>query len=137
MRNALIKWIVLFGAGAGALVFTAASFLWKNYSLIMAGLFIGLFLISASWKRIRLLLKAGKAIKAGQEEIVIFYQDKNLKESQNTVIPAGADNIYFYGFMHENNDIKTFRWQGIKRALENGKEITKDDILKSLVGTSV
>jgi glucose-6-phosphate 1-dehydrogenase len=132
MKNTFIKWGVVFAAGAGALVFTALCFLQKNYTWVMGGLFIGLFLISSSWKRIGFLLKAGKAIKAGQKEIIVYYQDKNLIESQNAIIPAGADTFWFYGFLPEKNDIKAFRWQGIKRVLEDGKELTRDEVLKKL-----
>ena len=131
-----MKWGIFCAIGAGFLVFTAVCFLQKYYTWVFAGLFLGLFLTSSSLKRIWLLKKADKAIKAGRGEIVLFYRDKNLKESQDTVIPAGADAFWFYGFMPERNDIKAFRWQGIKRALENGRDITKDDVLKIITGTS-
>ena len=134
MGKTFIKWGIFCAIGAGFLVFTAVCFLRKDYTWVFACLFIGLFLTSSSLKRIWLLKKADRAIKAGRGEIVVFYRDKNLNESENAVIPAGADNFWFYGFLPERNDIKAFRWQGIKRALENGRDITKDDVLKSLAG---
>ena len=132
MNKALKKWALFCAIGAGVLVLTVFCYYKGLYTWIMLGLFIGLFLTSASGKRIRFLLKADKAIKAGQKEIIIFYRDKNLKESENAVIAAGADAFWFYGFLTEKKDIKMFRWQGIKRVLEDGKELTKDDLLKKL-----
>jgi hypothetical protein len=136
MKNSFFKWGGIFVIGIGFLVFTALCYARKDYTWIMAGLFIGLFLTSSSWKRIRLLRKASEAIREGKSKIIVFYRDKNLNESQYEVIPAGADIFSFYGFMPEKNEIKTFRWQGIMRVLENEKELTKDDVLKSLEGTS-
>jgi glucose-6-phosphate 1-dehydrogenase len=136
MKNSFFKWGGICVVGIGFLVFTALCYVRGNYTWIMVALFIGLFLTSTSWKRIRLLIKAVKSLKEGKEKIVVFYRDKNLNESQNEVMPAGADMFNFYGFLPEKNDIKTFRWQGIKRVLKNEKELTKDDILKSLKETS-
>jgi len=132
MKNAYIKWGILCVVGVALLVFTVFCYLRQLYTWVMAGGFIGLFLTSTSWKRIRLLRKANTAIKEGKSKLLVFYRDKNLIESQNEVIPAGADNLNFYGFLPEKQDIKAFRWQGIKRVLENEKELTKDDVMKSL-----
>jgi glucose-6-phosphate 1-dehydrogenase len=132
MKRAFRKWGCLFGIGIAVLGFTAFCFFRREYTWVMAGLFVGLFLTSASWKKIRLHLKAEKAIKEGKEEILIHYRDRNLKESQLSVIPAGADTFYFYGLLPEENDIKTFRWQGIRKAFKNGKELTRANLLESL-----
>ena len=130
MNKAFIKWSVFCAIGAGLLAFSILSYIKKDYTWVFAAGFLGLFLISSAWKRIKLLVNAAKAIKEGRGEIEIFYRDKNLVESQSSVIPAGADNFWFYGYLPERGDLKTFRWQGIKKALENGKELNKDDILK-------
>ena len=132
MNKAFIKWGVVCAIGVCLLVFTALCFFREEYTWLFASGFLGLFLISSAWKRIRLLLNAAKAIKEGREKIEIFYRDKNLKESQNAVVPAGTDAFWFYGYSLEKNDIKTFRWQGIKKVLENERELSKDDILKYL-----
>ena len=137
MGKTLLKWGILCVIGAGFLAFTAICFLREEYTWIFAALFIGLFLTSSSLKRIRLLKKADRAIKAGKGEIVVFYRDKNLKESENAVIAAGADALWFYGFLSEKKDIKAFRWQGIKKVLENGRELTKDDVLKIITGETL
>lgn len=118
--------------GALFLAFTAFCFIMKYYTWVWAGLFIGLFLLSSSYKRIRFLLRARKAFEAGSKEIVIFYRDKNLKESQNVIMPAGADASWFYGFLLDKKDIKAFRWERIQKALEDGKELKKDGILERL-----
>ena len=136
MNKTLIKWSLLCAIGVCFLIITSVFFFQKAYTWVMAGLFIGLFLTSTSWKRIGLLKKAGKALMEGKAEIAIYYKDKNLQESQNKVIPAGADTSYFYGYMPEKNDIKVFRWERIQRALENGKELKKEDILERLPGFS-
>ena len=132
MNKAFIKWGVICALGVCLLVFTALCYIRGEYTWLFASGFLGLFLISSAWKRIKLLINAAKAIKEGRGEIEIFYRDKNLKESQDVVIPAGADTFWFYGYLPEKGDIKTFRWQGIKKVLENGKELTKDDIMKYL-----
>ena len=132
MNRTLLKWTILCALGFCFLLGTALCFYQKAYTWIMAFLFIGLFLASTSWKRIRLNKKAAKAIKDGKTEIVIHYKDKNLKESQSSVIPAGADASYFYGFLPERNDVKAFRWERIKRALENGTELNREGILERL-----
>jgi len=136
MKNSFLKWGGICAAGIGLLVFTALCYAGGNYTWVMVGGFSGLFLASASWKRIRLLRKALAAIKEGKNKMLVFYRDKNLVESRNEIIPAGADAFNFYGFLPEKQDIKAFRWQGIKRILENERELTKDDVLKSLEGTS-
>ena len=132
MNKAFIKWGVICAIGVCLLIFTVLYFIRKEYTWIFATGFLGLFLISSAWKKIRLLGNAARAIKDGRKEIEIFYRDKNLKESQETVIPTGADAFWFYGYLPAKGDIKAFRWQGIKKALENGKELNKDDILESI-----
>jgi len=133
MQSAFLKWGGICAVGIGLLVFTALCYAGENYTWVMAGGFLGCFLTGASCKRIRLLKKAAKALKEGRESIVVFYRDKNLNESKNEVIPAGSDIFNFYGFLPQKNDIKAFRWQGIKKALANERELAKDDILESLV----
>ena len=136
MNKAFFKWGILCAVGAGALVFTASCFIRQDYTWVFAAGFIGVFLLSASLKRIRFLKKATKALEAGQKEVIVFYRDKNLKESQNAVIPAGADTFWFYGYLLEKKDIKMFRWERIQRALEDEKELKKEDILEYLASTS-
>jgi len=130
MKNAYIKWGILCAIGAALLVFTVFCYIRQLYTWVMAGGFLGLFLTTASWKRISLLRKAHAALREGKSKMLIFYRDKNLIESQNEVIPAGADNFSFYGFLPDKQDIKAFRWQGIKRVLENEKELTKQGLYK-------
>ena len=132
MKKAFIKWGVICAIGVCLLVFTILSFIRKDFTWVFATGFLGLFLISSAWKRIRLLKNAAGAVKEGRNEIEIFYRDKNLKESQDIVIPAGADAFWFYGYLSAKGDIKAFRWQGIKKVLENERELSKDDILKYL-----
>ena len=132
MNKTLLKWTILCVLGLGFLLGTALCFYLKTYTWLMASLFIGLFLTSSSWKRIRLNVKASRAIRDGKKEIVIHYKDKNFKESQSSVIPAGADASYFYGFLPEKNDVKSFRWERIQRALENGIELNREGILERL-----
>ena len=136
MNKAFIKWSLLCAVGLGALVFTALCFIRKDYTWVFATGFTGVFLVSSSLKRIRFLKNAAKALEAGKGEVIIFYRDKNLKESQNAVIPAGEDTFWFYGYLPEKKDIKMFRWERIQRALANEKELKKEDILEYLAGTS-
>lgn len=114
------------------MVFAALCFVRNKYTWVFASGFFGLFLISSGWKRIRLLLNAKKLIRAGSKEIEIYYRDKNLKESRDIIIPAGADTLWFYGYLCEKKEIKAYQWQGIKKVLENEKELNKDDILERL-----
>jgi hypothetical protein len=134
--KALTKWFTLGLLGIGCLIFAVACYFRQDYTWVLAAAFLGCFLTSASWKKIRLLITAGRALKAGKGSIVIFYRDKNLKETQNPVIPVGADTVYFYGFSPEKKDIKVFRWERILRALDQEKEIGKDAILQSVAGAS-
>jgi hypothetical protein len=131
MNKAAAKWIVFCIAGAGFLVFAFVCCLRQTYTWVLAAAFAGCFLFSASWKKLRLLAKAGRALKAGKNAIVIDYCDKNLKESRMSVIPAGADTFYFYGFSPETNAVKAFRWERIRRATCNEKEIGKDAIVEA------
>ena len=132
MNKAFTKWGILFSVGVCLLAFTAVAYIQKNYTWIFASGFLGLFLVSSSWKRIRFLLTAKKMLEAGEKEIVIHYRDKNLKESESSVIPAGADAFWFYGYLPEKKDIKAFRWERIKKATENGIDLKKDDILERI-----
>ena len=132
MNKAFVKWSAFCAAGAALLVFAALCFTRGQFTWVFAGGFLGLFLISSGLKRIRLLSSARKAIKAGSKEIEIFYRDKNLKESREIVIPAGADTLWFYGYLCDRKEIKAFQWQGIKKVLENDKELQKDDVLNRL-----
>ena len=136
MDKAFRKWGALCAIGVGFLVFTAMCFIREEYTWIFAGALAGIFLITTSYKRIRFLKNAGRALEAGKKEIIIHYRDKNLKESRNAVIPAGADTLWFYGYLLEKKDIKAFRWQGIRQATENGKDMQKNDILEYLEDSS-
>ena len=134
MNKALLKWNVLCAIGLFILALTAVFYFLKFYIWVIGGLVVGLLLTSASWKRMDLLKRAGAALKNGKAEIIVYYLGRNLKERQSTVIPAGADTFYFYGFSPEKNDIKMFRWERIQRAIENGIEYKKEDIMERLRG---
>ena len=130
MNKILIKWGALCTIGAFLITFSLISISRGNYNLIVIYLFLGIFLVYASLKKISLLIKAIKALKEARTEITIYYRDRNQVESTNTVIPVSADMLYFYGFLPEKNDIKTFRWEGIWRALDNDKELEREEIQK-------
>ncbi|MDR3247894.1 MAG: hypothetical protein LBT39_03820, partial [Treponema sp.] len=102
------------------------------YTWVLAAAFAGCFLGSAAWKKLRLLRAAVKALKAGRSEIVLIYRDANLKETHLSIVPVGADSLYFYGFSSERNDTRMFRWNRIIRAQDNEKELTKDEVLSYL-----
>ena len=132
MDKAFKKWRAVCASGVMVLIFTVFSFLREDYTWVAGGLLVSIFLISASIKRIKFLSHADKSLKAGKKEIIIFYRDRNLKESENSVIPAGADTFWFYGFLLEKKSLKAFRWERIRRAVDNGKDMKKDDILAYL-----
>jgi len=132
MNKTLIKWSSLCIAGVSLLVFGAIRIFREDYGLVIIFLFIGVFLTLASFKRIRLLKRGYEVLKESKTEITVYYKDRNQVESKNTVIPVWADAFYFYGFLTDENDIKTYRWEGIWRALENGQELEKEDIMKRL-----
>jgi hypothetical protein len=128
--KALIKWILLLAAGLGCLALGLVSYIRRNYTWILVGFFTGCFLVSASWKKIRLLMKAGKALKAGKESVVIMYRDHNLKEYETAVIPLYADTMYFYGYALQKQDIKVFRWEKIIRVTERGAELNRETLIQ-------
>jgi hypothetical protein len=132
MNKTIAKWTAVCAAGAGFLVFALVCYLRGTYDFLLASAFVGCFLFTASLKKIRLLVKAGKALEAGKGTITVDYRDKNLNDITSSVIPVGADRMYFYGYSGEKNDIKVFRWERIRRAVENGRELGKDDILRSV-----
>jgi len=134
MNKIFIKWGALCAIGVVLLTIAGISISRDNYNLVVIYLFLGIFLLLASLKKFHLLVQAYKVLKEGRAEITIYYRDRNQVESKNTVIPVLADMLYFYGFLPEKNDIKTFRWEGIWRALDNDKELEKEDILKRLSG---
>ena len=134
MNKILIKWCILCAIGAGLIIVAAISIYRENYNLVVIYLFLGIFLVLASLKRIHLIKMAYDAVKKGRPEITIFYRDRNLVESKTSIIPVWADSFYFYGYLPEKYDVKTFRWEGIWRALDNETELDKEDILKRLSG---
>jgi len=130
MDRAYKKWGILCAIGVCFLIFTAVCFIRKDYYWIFSSFFAGIFFIITAGKRIIYLKTAERALEAGKKEILVHYRDKNLNESEYTVIPAGADTFWFYGFMTGKKDIKQFRWQGIRRVAENGKNMQRNDILE-------
>ena len=132
--KARAKWFALGLAGIGCLVFAITRYFYQDYTWVLAASFVGCFLVSASWKKIHLLIVAGRALKAGRGSIVVFYRDKNLKASRHMAIPVWADTAYLYGFLTDKKDIKVFRWERILRVLEQEHEIGKDAILQRIAG---
>ena len=132
MNKTLIKWCSLCTIGVFFFAFGLVRVFREDYNLVIIYLFVGVFLILASFKRIRLLKRGYDVLKEGKTEITVYYRDRNQVESKNAVIPVWSDAFYFYGFLTEENDIKTYRWEGIWRALENGQELEKEDIMKRL-----
>jgi hypothetical protein len=126
---ALIKWLILGLLGAACLIAALVSYFRQYYTWIFAAALVGLFLVTTAWKKLRLLGAASKALKTGRSEIIVFYRDGNLRESQQTVIPVEADSLYFYGFSPERNDTRMFRWNRIIRAQDTEKDLTQNDIL--------
>jgi hypothetical protein len=126
------KWIILGIIGIGCLIAALVSYSRQLYTWIFAMALVGLFLVTTAWKKLRLLRAAAKALGAGRGELVVFYRDGNLKESQLPVIPVGADSLYFYGFSRERNDTRTFQWKRIIRVTDNEKDLTQNDILSRL-----
>jgi hypothetical protein len=127
------KWIV---PGAAGIVFIIAALLccvYQAYTWVLATAFAGCFLVLTARKKFRLLRAAAKALNAGRSEIVVFYRDANSgREIRRPVIPVSADTLYFYGFSTEKNDTCLFRWNRMIRALDNEKELTKDDLLSRI-----
>jgi hypothetical protein len=129
---ALIKWFILGLIGIACIVTALICFSRQIYTWVFAAAFVGCFLASTAWKRLRLLRAAARAVKAGRSEIMLFYRDANLKETQQTVIPAGSDDLFFYGFSPERKDIRMFRWNRMIRVQENEKDLTKDELLSRM-----
>jgi len=132
MKNTVIKWAAIGAAGICLLIFSGIRISREQYGIIIIVLFAGVLLVYSSFKKIRLLVKAHEVRKKKREEITVYYRDRNQVNSTNTVIPVWSDTFYFYGFLPEANDIKTFRWEGILQAKENGKVLEKEDILKRM-----
>ena len=130
MKKALLKWNILCGIGMCFLALTAVCFILKKYTPLVVGLVIGLLFTSQSWKRIGLLKNAAKAIENGAASMEIIYKGRNQKEYRFSVIPAGADILYLYGFIPEKSDIKIFRWEQVQRTVENGIDLSKESLLE-------
>ena len=125
-----MKWCFICAMGVCLLAAAVIRIYREDYKIVIVLLFTGVFLVYTSFKKFHLLSKAYRVLKEGKPEITVYYRDKNLVESKNTVIPAWADSFYFYGFLPEKNKVKTYRWEGIWQIVENGKELDKEDILK-------
>ncbi|MDR0585393.1 MAG: hypothetical protein LBG57_13755 [Treponema sp.] len=131
--RAQAKWIILGIAGIAFIIAALICYVSKVYTFVFTAAFVGCFLVMTSWKRLRLLKAAEKAVSAGRAEITVFYRDANSgREIQKSVIPVSADNLYFYGFSTEKNGICLFRWNRILRALDNERELKKDDLLSRI-----
>jgi hypothetical protein len=129
VSSAIAKWIILGLMGIACIITALIFYFRRYYTWVLASAFVGCFLASAAWKKVRLLGASAKAIKTGRSEIILFYRDGNLKETRETVIPTGSDNTYFYGFSPERNDTRSFRWNRVIRAQENGKDLDQNDII--------
>jgi hypothetical protein len=132
ISGAVAKWIILGLMGIACIITALICYFRRYYTWVLATAFVGCFLASTAWKKVRLLRASVKAIKEGRSGIVLFYRDGNLKETQETVIPAGSDRLYFYGFSPERNDTRSFRWNRVIRAQENGKDLNQDDIVSRI-----
>jgi hypothetical protein len=129
---ALAKWFVLGFAGIGFFGAAFACYFFRYYTWVLVAVFAGCFLVITAGKRLWLLRASLRAVQEGRGEIVIFYRDGNQKESQQPVVPVGGDSLFFYGFSRERNDTHPFRWNRIRRASDNGKDLTKDDLLSRI-----
>jgi hypothetical protein len=126
---ALSKWLVLGAAGIFFIGAALACYLLRYYTWVLAAAFVGCFLVITAWKRLRLLKAALGAVREDREEVTVVYRDGNLRETGQTVIPVGADSLFFYGFSRERNDICTLRWNRIRRVSDKGKDLTKEELL--------
>jgi hypothetical protein len=130
---ASVKWVVLGAAGIAFMIAALVCYVCRMYTWVLASSFVGCFLVMTARKRLRLLRAAAKALGAGRSEIVVVYRDANSgREIRRSVIPVHADNLYFYGFSTEKNDTCLFRWNRMLRALDNGKALTRDDLLSKI-----
>jgi hypothetical protein len=128
--GAFLKWALTGGAGLVFAAFAVVCYLRQNYTWVLASAFTGCFLLLSAWKRIRLLMAAAKALEGGRREITILYRDANSGgKTEGSVIPLGADGLYFYGFSTEKNDVRLFRWNRIIRALDGERELKRDEVL--------
>jgi hypothetical protein len=132
--GAFIKWAAVGLAGTCFLAGAFVCYRREAYTYVLALAFAGCFLLTSGWKKLRLLRAAVKALRTGKESVTIFYRDHNLNESENAVIPVGTDTLYFYGFSPQKMDIKVFRWNRIIRAVDNGKELNREDLIRSAAG---
>jgi hypothetical protein len=132
ITTALIKWIVFGIAGIGFLSAALICFFLRYYTWILAAAFVGFFLVTSAWKRLWLLRASLMAVREGREELTIFYRDGNRTESRQSVIPVGGDGLFFYGFSRKRNDTQPFRWNWIRRVLDNEKDITKEELLSRI-----
>jgi hypothetical protein len=127
---ASVKWVILGAAGIAFMIAALICYFSRIYSWVLASAFVGCFLVMTARKKLWLLKAAAKALRAGRSEIVVFYRDANSgKEIRRSVIPVHADSLYFYGFSTDKNATCLFRWNRMLRALDNGKELKKDDLL--------
>jgi energy-converting hydrogenase Eha subunit G len=129
ITTALAKGLIPGAAGIGFITAALACYFHQYYTWVLAAAFIGCFLVITAWKKLRLLKAAVRAVREGRGEITIFYRDGNLRETGQTVVPVGADSLFFYGFSRERNDTCMFRWNRIRRVSDKGNDLTKDELL--------
>ena len=132
MNKIILKWSALCAVGVCLLVYSGIRLSREEYGLVIIVIFAGLLLVYSSFKKIRLIVKAHEVLKKNRKEITVHYRDRNQVESKNTVIPVWADAFYFYGFLPEKKDVRTYRWEGILHANEDGKVLEKENILKRM-----
>jgi hypothetical protein len=132
-RNHARTWVKWALTGAAGLIVTALAvvcYLRHYYTWVMVLAFTGCFLLLTALKRIRLLAAAAKALAAGRQEVTILYRNANRGgDIERSVIPLGADNLYFYGFSTEKNGLCLFLWGRILRARDGERDLKKDDLL--------
>ena len=91
MNKALKKYYFLCVIGLCFLILTVVFIVRHDYSLIFVSAFIGVMILNAAGKRISCLKTAGRALNAGQKEVLVYYRDGNMEESKNVIIPVRAD----------------------------------------------
>jgi energy-converting hydrogenase Eha subunit G len=129
ITTALAKGLIPGAAGIGFISAALVCYFRQYYTWVLAAAFLGCFLSITAWKKLRLLKAAVRAVREGREEITIFYRDGNLRETGQTVVPVGADGIFFYGFSRERKDTRMFRWNRIRRVSDKGNDLTKDELI--------
>ena len=86
MNRAFKKYGFLCALGVLFLILAVVLIVKTVYSLIFVSAFIGVMILNSAGRRIIYLLRASRALEAGKEEVLIYYRDGNLVESNNVII---------------------------------------------------